>query len=48
MLDGTVFSCGIHRLENQQNGMAIGRVKQLLLRAELRNMRCQKLAILLF
>ena len=32
--DGAVFSRRIHGLENQQHGMAIGRVEQLLLRAQ--------------
>ena len=35
MPDGAVFSCRVHRLENQQHGMAIGRVEKLLLRAQL-------------
>ena len=48
MLDGTIFSRRIHRLENQPNGIAIGRLKKLLLRAQLRNMRSPELAILLF
>ena len=32
--DRAVFSCRVHGLENQQHGMAIGRVEQLLLRAQ--------------
>ena len=31
--DGAVFSRRIHRLKNQQHGIAIGRVEQLLLRS---------------
>jgi hypothetical protein len=48
MLDGAIFSCRIHRLENQQNGIAIGRIKKLLLRAQLRDMCFQQFAILPF
>jgi len=47
MLDGAVFSGRIHGLKNQQNGMAIGCVKKLLLCAQLRNMLSQKLLALL-
>ncbi len=31
MLDRAVFSRGIHRLKDQQDGIAVGRVQQLLL-----------------
>ena len=31
--DGAVFSRRIHRLKDQQDGMAVGRVEKLLLRA---------------
>ena len=31
VLDGAIFSGRIHRLKDQQNGMAIGRVEKLLL-----------------
>ncbi len=57
MLDRAVFSRGIHRLKDQQDGMAIvdlekhlhvnGRVEQLLLRAQLRNVLFREFLILL-
>ena len=34
--DGAVFSRRIHRLKDQQDGIAIGRVEKLLLRTQLR------------
>ena len=47
MLDGAVFSRRIHRLKDQQDGMAVGCVEKLLLRTELRNVFFQKFLILL-
>ena len=41
--DGAVFSRRIHRLKDQQDGIAIGCVEQLLLRTQLRNVLFQKL-----
>ena len=37
VLDGAVLSRRIHRLKDQQDGVAIGCVEKLLLRAQLRN-----------
>ena len=45
--DGAVFSRRIHRLKDQQDGMAVGCVEKLLLRAQLRNVLFQKFLILL-
>ena len=45
--DGAVFSRRIHRLKDQQDGMAIGRVEKLLLRTQLRDVLFQKLFVLL-
>ena len=47
MPDGAVFSRRIHRLKDQQNGMAICGVEKLLLQTELRNVLLQELLILL-
>ena len=47
MLDGAVFSRRIHRLKDQQDGMAIRCIEKLLLRAQLRNMLFQEFLILL-
>ena len=47
MPDGAVFSRRIHRLKDQQDGIAVGRVEQLLLRTQLRNVLLQKFLILL-
>ena len=47
VLDGAVFSGRIHRLKDQQDGMAVGGVEKLLLRAQLRDVVFQKLLILL-
>ena len=46
--DGAVLSGRVHRLKDQQDGMAVGRVEKLLLRAQLRNMVSQKFLVLLF
>ena len=45
--DGAIFSGRIHRLKDQQDGMAVGCIEKLLLRAQLRDMFCQQLLILL-
>ena len=45
--DGAVFSGRIHRLKDQQDGMAVGCVVKLLQRAQLRNVLFQKLLIVL-
>ena len=37
VLDGAVLAGRIHRLKNQQHGIAVGGVEKLLQRAELRN-----------
>ena len=47
MADDAVFSGRIHRLKDQQDGIAIGRVEQLLLRAQMRDVFVQKLFVLL-
>ena len=41
VLDGAVFACRIHRLKDQQDGIAVGCVEKLLQRAQLRNMLSQ-------
>jgi len=38
MLDGTILSRRVHGLKDQQDGIAVGGVKKLLLRAQLSNM----------
>ena len=48
VLDGAVFSRRIHRLKDQQDGIAVGCVEKLLLRTQLRNVFFQKLLVLLF
>src|SRR5450631_4319926 len=48
VLDSAIFSRRIHRLKDQQDGIAVGRVEKLLLRAQLRNMLSQKFLIMLF
>ena len=48
VLDGAVFSRRIHRLKDQQHGVAVGRIEQLLLCAQLRDVLLQKLLVLLF
>ena len=48
VLDGAVLSGRIHGLKDQQDGMAVGRVEKLLLRAQLRDVVSQKLLVLLF
>ncbi len=45
--DGAVFSGRVHRLKDQQQGIAVGRVVQLLQGAQLRNVLCQQLLIML-
>ena len=45
--DGAVLSRRIHRLKDQQDGVAVGRVEKLLLRAQLRDVLFQKLLVLL-
>ena len=47
MPDGAVLSRRIHRLENQQDRIAVGCVVKLLLRAQLRNVLLQQFLILL-
>ena len=47
MSDGAVFSRRIHRLKDQQDGMAVGRVEKLLLRTELRDVFFQRLFAML-
>jgi len=39
--DGTVIFRRIHRLKDQQEAIAMGRVERLLPQTELRNMLCQ-------
>jgi hypothetical protein len=41
--DGAVLSRRIHRLKDQQDGVAVGRVEKLLLRAQLRDVLLQQL-----
>ena len=47
VLDGAVLSRGVHRLKDQQDGMPVGGIEKLLLRAQLRNMLFQKFLVLL-
>src|ERR1022692_765173 len=47
VLDSAIFSRRIHRLKDQQDGIAVGRVEKLLLRAQLRNMLSQQFLIML-
>ncbi|HZL70788.1 MAG TPA: hypothetical protein VFC29_26035 [Candidatus Limnocylindrales bacterium] len=46
-LDGSIFSRRIHRLKDQQDGIAVGCVEKLLQRAQLRNVLSQKFLIVL-
>ena len=46
VLDGAIFSGRIHRLKDQQDGMAVGCVEKLLLRTKLRNVLFQQFLIL--
>ena len=48
MPDRAVLSRRVHGLEDQQQGVAVRRVEQLLLRAQLRDVVFQQLFILLF
>ena len=48
MPDGAVFSCRVHGLKDQQDGVAIGRIEKLLLRAELLAVLAEKVPILVF
>ena len=45
--DGAILSCRIHRLKDQQDGIAVGCVEKLLQRAQLRNVLFQQLLIVL-
>ena len=45
MLDGAVLSRRIHRLKDQQDRMAVGRIEKLLLRAQLCDMLLEQLLI---
>jgi hypothetical protein len=45
--DGAVFSRRIHRLEDQQDSMAVGGIEKLLLQTELRDVFFEKLFVLL-
>jgi hypothetical protein len=45
MPDRAIFSGGIHALEDQQNGITIGRIKKLLQRAQFCNVLGQQLEI---
>ena len=47
VLDGAILSGRIHRLKDQQDGIAVGCVEKLLLRTELRDVLFQQLLILL-
>ena len=48
MPNGTVFSSRVHRLENQQDGMPVVGIEELLLCTELRDMIFKKRFILVF
>jgi len=48
MPDGAVLACRIHRLENQQQRMAVGRVVKALQRAQLLNVFSQEFVVPLF
>ena len=47
MLDGTIFSGRVHRLKDQQDGIAVGCVEKFLQRAQLRNVLSQEFLIVL-
>jgi len=47
MADGAILAGGVHRLKDDQHGMAVGCVQQMLLRAELRDMVFQQMAVIL-
>jgi len=47
MLDGTILSCRIHRLKDQQDGIAVGCVQKLLQGTQLHNVLCQQFLIVL-
>ena len=46
--DRAVLARRVHRLEDQQHGVAVGGVEKLLLRAQLRDVILQKLLVLSF
>ena len=46
--DGTILSRRIHRLEDQQDSMTVGRIKELLQRAQPCDMLCQQFLVVLF
>ena len=45
--DRAVFACGVHGLEHQKDGIAVGEVEKLLLRTEASDMVRQQLLVLL-
>ena len=47
VLNGAIFFGRIHRPKDQQDGIAVGCIEKLLLRAQLRDVFCQQLLILL-
>ena len=47
VLDGAIFSRRVHRLKDQQDGIAVGCVEKLLQRAQLRNVLFQEFVIVL-
>ena len=47
ILDDTILSRGVHGLKDQQDGIAVGSVEKLLLRAQLTNMLSQQFLIIL-
>src|ERR1700733_7868190 len=47
VLDGAIFSRRIHCLKDQQDRIAVGGIKELLLRAKVRNMFIQQFFIML-
>jgi hypothetical protein len=47
VLDGAILSGRVHRLEDQQHGIAVGRVMELLERAELRHVVFEQFLVVL-
>jgi len=46
--DRAVFSCGVHRLEDKQHRVAVGRVEQALQFAQIMDIRGEQLFVFLF
>jgi hypothetical protein len=48
MLDRSVFSCRVHPLKNEQNGIPIGCIKKLSQRTQMSDVLIQELLVLIF